>query len=68
MAKLTAPLRCSPEEIEKKRLQALAKLQAKQQQELIEKKKQEALKRLEENRKKQTFSVKSSLSARMQLY
>lgn len=43
---------CSPEEIEQKRLQALAKREAKRQQEIIEQKRQEALKKLELNRQK----------------
>lgn len=47
-----SPVKCSPEEIEQKRLQALEKLQAKKKQQIIEKNRLEALKRLERNKKK----------------
>lgn len=48
----SSPVKCSPEEIEQKRLQALKKLEAKKRQQIIEKNRQEALKRLERNKKK----------------
>lgn len=51
-----SPVKCSPEEIEQKRLQALEKLQAKKKQQIIEKNRREALKRLEMSRKKKTNS------------
>lgn len=47
-----SPVKCSPEEIEQKRLQALEKLQAKKKQQIIERNRQEALKRLERSKKK----------------
>ncbi|XP_022909777.2 uncharacterized protein [Onthophagus taurus] len=47
-----SPIKCSPEEIEQKRLQALAKLEAKKKQDIIERNRREALKRLEMNKKK----------------
>ncbi|KAJ8934451.1 hypothetical protein NQ314_013325 [Rhamnusium bicolor] len=60
-----SPMKCTPVEIEQKRLQALAKLEAKRQQDAIERKRQEALKRLELNRKKNATIVKSSLTKRL---
>ncbi|KAG5891422.1 hypothetical protein JTB14_031488 [Gonioctena quinquepunctata] len=55
---------CSTEEIERKRKQALAKLEAKREQEIIERKRLEALKRLQ-SRKKNAPTVKSSLTKRL---
>lgn len=60
-----APIQCSMEEIEQKRLQALAKREAKRQQDIIEQKRQEAVRRLEMNRKKNATAIKSSLSSRL---
>lgn len=51
-SEVASPIKCSPEEIEQKRLQALERLQAKKKEQIIEKKRQEALKRLEMNKKK----------------
>lgn len=47
-----SPIKCSPEEIEQKRLQALAKLNAKKGLTVIEKNRQEAIKRLQMNRQR----------------
>lgn len=60
-----APAKCSLDEIERKRLEALAKREAKRQQEFIERKRQEALKKLEIRRKKNATMVKSSLTNRL---
>lgn len=62
---LPAPVQCSSEEIERKRQEALAKREAKKQQEIIERKRQEALKRLELTRKKNASNVRSSLTSRL---
>lgn len=61
----TAQVQCSTKEIEKKRQEALAKREARRQQEIIERKRQEALKRLEISRKKNAQIVKSSLTSRL---
>ncbi|KAK4884339.1 hypothetical protein RN001_000610 [Aquatica leii] len=50
-----SPIKCSPEEIEQKRLQALARLEAKKTQNIIEQNRQQALKRLELSRKRRIF-------------
>lgn len=57
-----SPVRCSPEEIEQKRLQALERLQAKRKQQIIEKNRQEAIKRLEESKKKRGGFLPRKLS------
>lgn len=62
---IIAPPKCSPEEIERKRREAVAKREAKRQQEIIERKRQEALKKLEIRRKKNATMVKSSLTNRL---
>lgn len=51
----SSPMKCSPQEIEQKRLLALEKLESKKRQQIIEKNRQEALKRLAKNRKKTTL-------------
>ncbi|KAF5291312.1 hypothetical protein FQA39_LY03463 [Lamprigera yunnana] len=55
MPKEESPIKCSPEEIEQKRLQALAKLEDKKIQKIIEQKQREALKRLEFSRKRKVL-------------
>ncbi|XP_050297476.1 uncharacterized protein LOC126736895 isoform X2 [Anthonomus grandis grandis] len=62
-----APMKCSPEEIEKKRREALAKLEAKRVQELIERKKQEALKRREESKRRHAQQQNKSILARTRM-
>lgn len=57
-----SPVKCSPEEIEQKRLQALEKLQAKKKQQIIERNRQEALRRLEKNKKKLALPRKLSVA------
>lgn len=60
-------MKCSPEEIEQKRLQALAKLHAKKKQDAIEKKKQEALKRLEVNKRKRIAENENAILSKLVL-
>lgn len=59
----TSPIKCSPEEIEQKRRQALAKLEAKKQS-VIEKNRQEALKRLQLSRQRRALEGQNTLPRR----
>lgn len=60
-----ASMKCSPEEIEKKRAEALKKLNESKKKAQIEKNRQEAIKKLQMNRMKKAGLVKSTLCERL---
>ena len=61
-----SPIMCSPEEIEQKRLQALAKLQAKKNVDIIERNRKEAIKRLQMNKLKKGAGSRPGYFSRTQ--